>query len=71
MTAKFYTPQEQEIINMLKEHPKLTISEMKMHAGLRNRKEVPHALNGLRVKGILVQTDEQPARYSVSEAQLA
>jgi hypothetical protein len=66
MTTKFYTPQEQEVIDMLQAHPKSTISEMKMHAGLRNRKEVPYALNGLRVKGILVQTDEQPARYSIS-----
>jgi hypothetical protein len=70
MTTKFYTPQEQEVIDMLQAHPKSTISEMKMHAGLRNRKEVPHALNGLRIKGILVQSDEQPARYSISAAQL-
>jgi hypothetical protein len=70
MTTKFYTPQEQEVIDMLQAHPKSTISEMKMHAGLRNRKQVPHALFGLRIKGILIQTDEQPARYSIS-AQLA
>ena len=66
MTTKFYTPHEQEVIDMLQAHPKSTISEIKMHAGLKNRKQVPYALNGLRVKGILVQTDEQPARYSIS-----
>jgi hypothetical protein len=66
-TAKFYTLPEQQLIDILKLHPKSTISEMKMHAGLRKRNDIPHALNGLRVKGILVQTAEQPPRYSLSE----
>jgi hypothetical protein len=68
MTTKLYTPQEQELIDVLTAYPKSTISEMKMHVGLRKRREVPHALNGLYVKGILVQTDEQPPRYSLSDA---
>jgi hypothetical protein len=70
MTTKFYTAQEQSLIEILKAHPKSTISEMKMHIGLRNRNDVPHALNGLRVKGVLVHTNEQPARYSLSEVQI-
>jgi len=67
MTTKFYTPQEQSLIDILKAHPKSTISEMNMYTGLRKRNDIPHALNGLRIKGALVHTSEQPARYSLSE----
>jgi len=68
MTANLYTPQELRLIDMLKIHPKSTISEMKMHSGLRERKEVPHALNGLRVKGVILHTADEPPRYSLSDA---
>jgi hypothetical protein len=67
MTTTIYTPQELRLIDMLKIHPKSTISEMKMHVGLRERKEVPHALNGLRVKGVLLHTADEPPRYSLSD----
>jgi hypothetical protein len=70
MTPKFYTPQEKSLIDILKAHPQSTISEMKMYIGLRKRNDIPHALNGLRVKGVIVHTDEQPARYSLSEIQM-
>jgi len=64
--TKFYTPQEQALIDILKTHPDSTVAEMKMHAGLRKRNDVPHALNGLRVKGVLLHTDDKPPRYSFS-----
>jgi hypothetical protein len=70
MTPKFYTPQEKSLIDILNAHPQSTISEMKMYTGLRKRNDIPHALNGLRVKGVIVHTDEQPARYSLSEIQM-
>jgi hypothetical protein len=38
MTTKLYTPQEQELIDVLTAYPKSTISEMKMHVGLRKRR---------------------------------
>ena len=66
MTTTFYTKQELRLIDMLKIHPKSTISEMKMHVGLKERREVPHALNGLRVKGALLHTADEPPRYSLS-----
>lgn len=65
---KFFTPNEQALIDILKSHPKSTISEMKMHAGFRNRNEVPHALNGLRIKGILLHTNDKPPKYSLFNA---
>lgn len=68
IVKKFYTPHEQQLIDVLKEHPASTISEMKMYVGLSKRNDVPHALNGLRVKGVLVHTDDQPARYSLTNA---
>lgn len=68
MTTTFYTPQELRLIDMLKIHPKSTISEMKMHLGVGERKEVPHALNGLRVKGALMHTADDPPRYSLSNS---
>jgi len=71
MTTKFYTTHEQALIDILKLHPKSTLSELKMYMGMRKRKEIPYALNGLRIKGILIQTDEQPPRYSFGEEQLA
>ncbi|OLC24072.1 MAG: hypothetical protein AUJ08_01455 [Thaumarchaeota archaeon 13_1_40CM_3_50_5] len=64
--VKFYTAKEQALIDILKAHPNSTISEMKMHIGLRSRNEVPHALNGLRIKGVLQHTDDKPPRYSFS-----
>jgi hypothetical protein len=69
MMAKFYTPQEQALINILRAHPASTIAEMKMHIGLRRRNDVPHALNGLRIKGVLVHTNDKPPRYSLSDLQ--
>jgi hypothetical protein len=63
--VKFYTPKEQALIEILNAHPNSTISEMKMHMGLRNRNDVPHALNGLRVKGVLSHTNDTPPRYSL------
>jgi hypothetical protein len=65
--VKFYTAKEQALIDVLKAHPNSTVSEMKMYMGLRNRNDVPHALNGLRVKGVLLHTDEKPPRYSFSD----
>jgi hypothetical protein len=67
--VKFFTLKEQTLIDILKAHPNSTISEMKMHIGLRKRNDVPHALNGLRIKGVLVHTDEKPPRYSLSDHQ--
>jgi SOS-response transcriptional repressor LexA len=67
--VKFYTAKEQALIDILKAHPNSTISEMKMHIGSQNRNNVPHALNGLRVKGVLQHTDEKPPRYSLSDHQ--
>jgi len=67
--VKFFTPKEQALIDVLKAHPNSTISEMKMHIGLRNRNDVPHALNSLRIKGVLSHTDEKPPRYSLSDHQ--
>jgi len=37
-----------------------------MHVGLKERREVPHALNSLRVKGALLHTADEPPRYSLS-----
>lgn len=68
MMTKFYTPHEQTLIDILKAHPESTVADMKMHAGLRKRNDVPHALNGLRVKGVLLHTDDKPPRYSFSDA---
>lgn len=68
MMAKFYTPREQALIDVLKAHPDSTIAEMKMHIGLRKRNDVPHALNGLRIKGVLVHTDDKPPKYSLSDS---
>lgn len=67
MMAKFYTLQEQALIDILKAHPDSTIAEMKMHIGLQRRNDVPHALNGLRVKRVLLHTDDKPPRYSFSD----
>ncbi|AFU57178.1 hypothetical protein Ngar_c02300 [Candidatus Nitrososphaera gargensis Ga9.2] len=67
--VKFYTSKEQALIDILKAHPNSTVSEMKMHIGLRNRNDVPHALNGLRVKGVLLHTADKPPRYSFSDNQ--
>lgn len=64
---KYFTPNEQALINILKTHPQSTISEMKMYIGLRKRNEVPHALNGLQIKGVLTHTDDKPPRYSFSD----
>lgn len=69
MMTKFYTIHEQALIDVLKAHPGCTIAEMKMHIGLRRRNDVPHALNGLRIKGVLLQTDDKPPRYSFSAGQ--
>ena len=68
--VKFYTPKEQELIGILKAHPNSTISEMKMHIGLQGSSDVPRALNGLRIKGVLLHTDEKPPRYSLSDHQM-
>jgi hypothetical protein len=65
--VKFYTAKEQALMDILKAHPNSTISELKMYIGLRNRNDVPHALNSLRVKGVLLHTDEKPSRYSLSD----
>jgi hypothetical protein len=65
--VKFYTLKEQALVDILKLHPNSTISEMKMFIGLRNRNDVPHALNGLRVKGVLSHTNDIPPRYSFLE----
>jgi len=70
-TTKFFTPHEQTLIDILRVHPKSTISELKMYVGLRNRNDIPHALNGLRLKGMLVKANEQPPRYSLGEQQRA
>jgi hypothetical protein len=67
--VKFYTSKEQALIDILKAHPNSTISEMKIHIGLRNRNDVPHALNDLRIKGVLLHTDDTPPRYSFSDNQ--
>ena len=68
--AKSYTAKEQALIDILKAHPNSTISEMKMHIGLRNRNDVPHALNRLRIKGALVHTEDKPPKYSLSDHKL-
>jgi len=68
--VKFYTPKEQALIDILKAHPNSTISEMKMYIGLRSSNDVPHALNGLRIKGVLLHTDDKPPRYTLSDHQL-
>jgi len=64
--SKFYTTKEQALIDILKAHPKSTISEMKMHTGLRGMNEVPLALNALRIKGVLLRSEDKPPRYSFS-----
>jgi hypothetical protein len=66
--TKFYTTQEQQLIDILKSHPNSTIAEMKMHIGLRRRNDVPHALNGLRVKRVLLHTEDKPPKYSFLDA---
>ncbi len=68
MMTKFYTTQEQALIDILKAHPNSTIAEMKMHSGLRKRNDVPHALNGLRIKRVILHTGDKPARYSFSDS---
>lgn len=67
MMTKFYTTHEQALIDILKAHPDSTIAEMKMHIGLRRRNDVPHALNGLRIKGVILHTDDKPPKYSFSD----
>jgi hypothetical protein len=67
--VKSFTSKERALIDILKAHPNSTISEMKMHIGLRKRNDVPHALNGLRIKGVLLHTNEKPPRYSLSDHQ--
>ena len=66
--TKFYTPHEQDLIDILKVHPDSTVTEMKMHIGFRKRNDVPHALNSLRIKGVLLHTNDKPPRYSFSGA---
>jgi hypothetical protein len=68
MMAKFYTPRERALIDVLKAHPDSTIAEMKMHIGLQKRNDVPYALNGLRIKGVILHTDDKPPKYSFSDA---
>ncbi|GEM_PF-6660052 len=67
--VKFFTSKEQALIDILKTHPNSTISEMKMYIGFLNRNDVPHALNGLRVKGVMSQTDDVPPRYSFTDSE--
>jgi len=67
--TKFYTTHEQALIDILKAHPNSTIAEMKMHIGLQKRNDVPHALNGLRVKKVLQYTEDKPPKYSFSDAE--
>jgi hypothetical protein len=68
MMTKFYTAQEKALIDILKAHPDSTIAEMKMFIGLQRRNDVPQALNSLRVKRVLLHTDDNPPKYSFSDS---
>lgn len=68
--VRFYDTKELALIDILKAHPNSTISEMKMYIGLPGRSDVPEALNGLRIKGILLHTDDKPPKFALSDHQL-
>jgi hypothetical protein len=65
---KFFTPDEQLVIDALKLHPKSTAFEITIRTGLRRRGVLRNALDGLDLKGLLRHTDDRIERYYLVHA---
>jgi hypothetical protein len=65
---KFFTPDEQLVIDALKLRPKSTAFEITIRTGLRRRGVLRHALDGLDLKDVLRHTDDRVERYFLVHA---